>query len=318
MENLEEKKWRSVFVRKVFAISSAVQAFSWIILATICIILFYVKPQSIKDFEKTLMSSGTPFTDLISFCLYSSILDKDSKIKGRVILPLRFHIICWIYLVLSGLWAALSVTECLSLFNGKSRKLSRHIQIALGIITLLVCTLDMVVFALAFYDYCNIDFFDISHLKQGENDCEYQTNVDFQLRYFVGVKISYGVLATLVAKGWTLWLINAVAGFYSIVTPIMVFQMPPLMQYEEASIPRPKFQSSKRAHKSTTRSDNGQFNAESSFADDEIFGSYPEEKRNWYYQRAPLPLTYHEQGNETPKFVNSRNRMPSGGAYHQF
>ncbi|XP_066148196.1 uncharacterized protein [Euwallacea fornicatus] len=315
MENLEEKKWRAAFVRKVFAVSGAVQAFSWIILATICLVLYYVKPRSIEDLEKRPMTSDTSFRDLISFYLYSSVLDKNGSTEGRVILPLSFHIICWIYLVLSGLWAALSVTECLSLFNRKSRKFSRHIQTALGVVTLLVCTLDAVVFALAFYDYYNIDFVDLSHLESDKNgDCDYQMNMDFQLRTIVGMKISYGILSTLAARGYTLWLINVAAGFYSIVSPIMLFQMPPLLQYEESSIPRPKFQTKKRTQKSATRSDDGR----SSAADDEEFRSFPEEKRDWYYQRAPLPLTYNERDNEAPKFVSSRSRTSSGGGYHQF
>lgn len=85
-------------------------------------------------------------------------------------------------------------------------------------------------FSLALYDYHTINVFDRTHFIQTENDCDYQANLDYLLRYFVGRKIAFGVLATLAARGFVLWLFNAVVGFYSVVHPIQILKMPPLLQ----------------------------------------------------------------------------------------
>lgn len=305
------KRWRTTFLRKVFAICSAFQAFAWFILATICIVLYYVKPASIATFEAKMTDEDSSFVDLLSFCLYRFFLDRSNPpFIQHVIQPFRFHFIVWTYLVLSGCWAVISVVECLALFKGKFRQHGRRFQITSGVLILILSTLDVVLFSLALYDYHMINVFDRTHLKeteddQGNIDCDYQENLDYLLRYFIGRKIAFGVLATLAARGFVLWLFNAVVGFYSVVHPIQILQMPPLLQYEEP-IPRPKLvpESKNKSSRSSV---------EPSFADDQsdLFSSLPPEKRNWYYGRAPLPLTYHDQTQEPPRFANSRHRQTS-------
>lgn len=50
------------------------QAFAWFILATICIVLYYVKPASIATFEAKMTDEDSSFVDLLSFCLYRFLL----------------------------------------------------------------------------------------------------------------------------------------------------------------------------------------------------------------------------------------------------
>lgn len=99
---------------------------------------------------------------------------------------------------------------------------------------LLISILDVVLFSLALYDYQIVNVFDRTHFKDveidGIIDCEYRDNLDFHLRYVIGRKIAFGVLATLAARGFVLWLFNAAVGFYSVVHPIQILQMPPLLQ----------------------------------------------------------------------------------------
>lgn len=91
-------------------------------------------------------------------------------------------------------------------------------------------------FSLALYDYQIINVFDRTNLKEVKDaqeniiDCDYQDNLDYQLRYIIGRKIAFGVLATLAARGFLLWVFNAAVGFYSVVHPIQILQMPPLLQ----------------------------------------------------------------------------------------
>lgn len=91
-------------------------------------------------------------------------------------------------------------------------------------------------FSLALYDYQIVNVFDRTNLKEVKDaqeniiDCDYQDNLDYQLRYIIGRKIAFGVLATLAARGFLLWVFNAAVGFYSVVHPIQILQMPPLLQ----------------------------------------------------------------------------------------
>lgn len=50
------------------------QAFAWFILATICIVLYYVKPASVANFSNQMTDEDSSFVDLLSFCLYTTLL----------------------------------------------------------------------------------------------------------------------------------------------------------------------------------------------------------------------------------------------------
>ncbi|KAH1010925.1 hypothetical protein HUJ05_005150 [Dendroctonus ponderosae] len=286
--------WRTI------GLCRKIQGFAWFVLSVVCIVFYYIPTQVHLEYEIT---NQTPYTDLLTFCLYENFLNRNNRENNRQLISRNFHIFIWIYTVLSVIWMGLAIAECITIFRRRAHKHSNHILLSLGIATLLMCTLDTIIYALAWVDYLAINPFDYTVAKcDVSENCDFDEQVDTQFRYQIGRKIAYGIAMTLFARGYLLWIFNWVAGVSCMVASIRRFQLPPILQYDD-TIPRPRIL--RRSHGTL---DSGR---SSVYEDDGYFDEPPATKlNNWYNQEPPKPAAYHAQSSE-PRFLNS-NRNTQG------
>ncbi|KAL1518295.1 hypothetical protein ABEB36_001937 [Hypothenemus hampei] len=249
MINLEEQQWRTLFLRKVFAISGLIQGLVWSGLALTCIVVYHIIPSYTNLYKNQIFNQDTSFKDLLWYVFYVSLFDSEAASSyNRTLRPNVFYIFAWLYFGFSLLWFSLSIIETLILFKGRFRPYRIHILLGLGIVTFLNVVLDLILFILALYDFSRYNILNVSYFRPNDEqtddrvaDCAYELNMDSMYRYFIGPKMVYGIVAVWAGRGFVLWMFNCFICVYSITVAVIHMHLPLLMQYHH-TIPRPKLQ----------------------------------------------------------------------------
>nr|XP_023028232.1 uncharacterized protein LOC111516292 [Leptinotarsa decemlineata] len=164
---------------KVAALLGMIQGFGWSGLSLTCIILYNMSP---KNMNNTI----TSYSQFIDDSLYMTYLSAELNSRlSFVIRPRDFTILMWFYFLLSAGWFFGSIDQFVACHYNKKR-ISTMMMIW-GSITGVISVIDLVLTCLLLRDYIH---------------CGEEPNID------VSCYLAVGIVMTLAARGYILWLIN--------------------------------------------------------------------------------------------------------------
>ncbi|KAJ8945931.1 hypothetical protein NQ318_016759 [Aromia moschata] len=175
---------------KVAAVLGLFQGLAWASMSLAAIILHNWSPS---------LEQPTTYGKMLEYQIYLIFLKGNSDQPAQfAIRPTDFTIFMWIYFLISILWFALSADLFVAIHRGKRRQ--TNMMIIWGTLALIVSLVDLIFTCLLGRDYsvCDEDLTDETGLSP----------------YYCFTAV--GIVMTLAARGFALWLVNVTFAFLAI------------------------------------------------------------------------------------------------------
>ncbi|XP_050311856.1 uncharacterized protein LOC126747340 [Anthonomus grandis grandis] len=244
------EKDRQTFSKSI-GIIIAIQGLAWFGISVTGIVV----KQTTPSIAKKDLSDIQSYTQYIARIIYDNFLV--SNARDKVIRPQDFEAFLWIYTVLSGIWVAAALDLNLAIRFKKSRQ--SYSALVLGVVVLLTSVIDLVLFSLLARDYstCPFSLSSTSEVTTTDASTTIQNTeivaealMPMALTITTGTtidcKVATGIVMSIAARGYVLWLINVVTAICLISIGTKVFRSPGLLGYEKNTIPRVKFPEQKK------------------------------------------------------------------------
>jgi hypothetical protein len=169
-------------LKQIAGAIGVIQSLAWIIMALICIILYYTEPTDFSPY-------GYHYMDEVGEIIYQLYLKRYNQqlyFDGQILIPTVFIGFSWVYLIIDLTWFATSWLVLLQ----KRGNLRRVFQIW-SANTALVCLLDLIVIII---------------LSSNYQKCLSEMGISLE------IICANGILPVLViaGKGFVLWIVNAI------------------------------------------------------------------------------------------------------------
>ncbi|KAG5873028.1 hypothetical protein JTB14_012627 [Gonioctena quinquepunctata] len=178
---------------KVAALLGMVQGLAWSGMSLTCIVLFN---------RSHTMDQPESFRQLVEYLLNYWYLDDSNTASGFIVRPHDFTILMWIYFFLSTGWFAGSIDQFYACHYNKMRQST--MMIIWGALTLSISVVDLVFSCLLFRDYAYCG--DAFHPYTEATNCY----------------LAVGIVMTLAARGFTLWVVNVVFSLVMIANAVQI------------------------------------------------------------------------------------------------
>ncbi|XP_018573325.1 uncharacterized protein LOC108912556 [Anoplophora glabripennis] len=170
---------------KVAAVLGILEGLAWVCMSLISIILHYWKPE---------LEIGPTYGQYVGSLLYHKfIVDDMELLEGTFIITgTAFSVFMWIYFLLSVLWFSISVDQITAIYANKNRQVV--VMRFWGGLTLLISLIDLLFTMLMAMDYTTCGVTSSQIINQAQYFCY----------------LTVGIVMTIGARGYTLWLINVI------------------------------------------------------------------------------------------------------------
>ncbi|CAG9763267.1 unnamed protein product [Ceutorhynchus assimilis] len=206
------------------------QGVAWFTLCLLGIIVRKTPPDSMMQ----VVTSYESYSYYLSRIIYQEFFGKSTRTYTKVIRPADFEAFLWIYVVLSAIWVVASIDQNFAL---RQKKISHsHLALVLGVTLLVTSVIDLVLVCLLGRDFfnCPLDLVLTTEAISTTTVATVKTPLDCQL--------AIGIIMTLAARGYVLWLLNAVTGICLIFFSAKALKKPALLAYGNKTIPRAKLE----------------------------------------------------------------------------
>jgi len=297
---------REKFVRAV-GIIVAIQGILWLSLAIAAIVVQSSPPKSLTQDLK----EYTSYSQYLARIIYNDfIVPNPTRNTDKVIRPEDFNAFLWIYATLSTIWVVAAFDQNLAVSTHKPRQM--HSMMILGVILLVTSVIDLVFVSLLARDFHTCPFV----LKAPTPPVTPPTTTTTPARAVkylseellspnptaltdIDCQVSNGIVMSLAARGYVLWLINVILAISLITIGAKAIKRasPTLLTYGTTNtntIPRVKIP---EARKVPSPYETPTHNAVNEFA---LYGS----NKDVYM----TPLSTRENKISTPMALNNKNQ----------
>ncbi|XP_066256231.1 uncharacterized protein [Euwallacea similis] len=260
---------------KVVGVLITIQGLTWFALSLGGILVKNAPPEKLTETD---FRDYTKYSEYLSKIIYQNFLNSDVTVRSetKVIRPLDFEVFLWIYVVLSTVWVATSVDLHFAIKNRKPRQ--TYNTLTVGVIVLLTSIIDLVFFALLARDFSTCPFnlrtsstettstsTTLSSVESASTAFTSTTALtstttlssttaivaedpivhlysssDGNVATLIDCQVASGIVMTLAARGYVLWLVNVVLAINLLFIGAKALRTSKFLSYDRNTIPRVK------------------------------------------------------------------------------